>query len=817
MLQCAVLVGIARPDRSPRRWAPTSRAMASWSPPRRCHRPGRGRPARRVPLRGPSRARRVALFAQVGTSHAAARLADRIPPGARRSRCTWPAAAAWIGGIPYFLLALGACRDGIAWRRIGRRFSLMSMARGGGCCSPAASPWRSPISARSTRIYGTAYGVMVATKALLLLLPLLLGGMNYLLVERLRRDPATPILRLRRFAEVEIGIGITVLFAAASLTSQPPAVDLTTDRASLHEIAERLTPEWPRLTSPDHASLALSELQARLDRSAAAGRAARRRPIVPGEGCVPPRNAEDIAWSEYNHHWSGIFVLAIGLLALAERTGHAPWARHWPLLFLGLAVFLFIRSDPEVWPLGDCRLLGELSRSRGVAASHFRPAHRRLRASSNGACGPARLHRPGAALVFPLHHGRRRRAAPHPFACAFQHQGPAADRDDPCPAGALRHHRRLGALARAAPRRPASRIAAWVWPVASCWSASSCCFIARPRNDARADRRPSSKRAAAMPDGSLPRSSRLSVAARLLRCASTSASTPISTSSSIARSAVAPARGRARSRLPAEQRSPGHRHRRARRPTRPTDATDALAERLRPQPDTLPTRAPARWRRLLPPRTACSSCGKAEVQDFADQLIAAQPLLGTLAADPEPARPVRRARPRAAGGRAGRDRRRPRSTRPFTAVADAASKRRSPAATRRSPGKTCLPGASAEPQRAAPFHLGAADARLQRARAGQARATQRIRAAAQELGLTPEHGVRVRLTGPVPLSDEEFATVAEGAGFGDGAVARLLCRLAACSRCARVRLVVAILAHVARRARRLTAAFAVPARRRRST
>jgi putative copper resistance protein D len=74
---------------------------------------------------------------------------------------------------------------------------------------------------------------------------------------------------------------------------------------------------------------------------------------VPGEGLPPPRNAEDIAWSEYTHHWSGIFVLAIGILALIERTGHARWARHWPLLFLALAAFLFVRSDPEVWPLGD--------------------------------------------------------------------------------------------------------------------------------------------------------------------------------------------------------------------------------------------------------------------------------------------------------------------------------------------------------------------------------------------------------------------------------------------------------------------------------
>jgi hopanoid biosynthesis associated RND transporter like protein HpnN len=42
-------------------------------------------------------------------------------------------------------------------------------------------------------------------------------------------------------------------------------------------------------------------------------------------------------------------------------------------------------------------------------------------------------------------------------------------------------------------------------------------------------------------------------------------------------------------------------------------------------------------------------------------------------------------------------------------------------------------------------------------------ATNVIRASAAELGLTPEKGVRVRLTGDVPLSDEEFATVQEHA------------------------------------------------------
>jgi putative copper resistance protein D len=80
---------------------------------------------------------------------------------------------------------------------------------------------------------------------------------------------------------------------------------------------------------------------------------------VPGSGELPGINAADVAWSEYNHHWSGIFVLAIGLLALLNRMG-LRIARHWPLLFLGLAGFLFFRSDPESWPLGSISFLDSL-------------------------------------------------------------------------------------------------------------------------------------------------------------------------------------------------------------------------------------------------------------------------------------------------------------------------------------------------------------------------------------------------------------------------------------------------------------------------
>jgi copper resistance protein D len=151
-------------------------------------------------------------------------------------------------------------------------------------------------------IYGTAYGVMVSTKALLLLILLGAGGANYIVVESLRRDPSAPIMRLKRFAEVEIGIGLTVLFAAASLTSLPPGIDLTQDRLSWQEIVERLTPQLPiRLTSPAYDQLTISKLEAKIA-VADASRTTAPQAYVPGEGIILPRNAPDIAWSEYNHH-----------------------------------------------------------------------------------------------------------------------------------------------------------------------------------------------------------------------------------------------------------------------------------------------------------------------------------------------------------------------------------------------------------------------------------------------------------------------------------------------------------------------------------
>ncbi|MFO1026710.1 MAG: CopD family protein [Acetobacteraceae bacterium] len=290
----------------------------------------------------------VVLAAATLTTHAAARLDNRLPlllvEGLHQL-----GAAIWIGGIPCFLLALARLHDSTAWRLVSARFSRMSMA-GVACIVVSGATMSVLYIGDIPGFYGTAFGVMVGAKIILFLMLLALGGMNFLLTERLRRDPATPVTRLRRFAEVEFGIGIAIFFAAASLTSVPPAMDLPNDRVAWAEIVARNAPDWPRLSTPDHDSLALPALQAKLDIEAADARPPAA--FVPGAGELPPRNANDIAWSEYNHHWAGLIVVGVGLLALLNRAG-VGWARHWPLLFLALAVFLFFRADPENWPMGD--------------------------------------------------------------------------------------------------------------------------------------------------------------------------------------------------------------------------------------------------------------------------------------------------------------------------------------------------------------------------------------------------------------------------------------------------------------------------------
>src|SRR5262249_33926189 len=121
-------------------------------------------------------------------------------------------------------------------------------------------------------------------------------------------------LLLRRLLEAEIGIGITAILAAASLTSQPPAADLKLGRVTAEEIYARMKPEWPRLSSPELSEVSASTLQAEKE--------AERAGLPPPAVSAQANTSGDIGWSEYNHHWAGVFVLLIGVLAaLAQMRG----------------------------------------------------------------------------------------------------------------------------------------------------------------------------------------------------------------------------------------------------------------------------------------------------------------------------------------------------------------------------------------------------------------------------------------------------------------------------------------------------------------
>jgi copper resistance protein D len=280
----------------------------------------------------------VVLCASVTLSHAQSRLEDR-PLLLLLTAAHHLGAAAWIGAMPSLLVAMRRSDDDAAkLHGLVRRFSSMALVSvamlvlaGVGMAYFYVGSWKG--------MYGTSYGFMLMAKIYLLLLTLTLGASNFLLLRRTRSDVEPFLVRLRRVSEGEIGLGFTAILVGASLTSQPPAIDLTKDRLTGQEIAQRMEWKSPLLTSPVFAQLSeRGLLKERLESDSYTGGS--------------QNDAMDRAWSEYNHHWAGLIVLLAGLLALVARFRSQSWAKNWPLLFIGLAIFIVIRADPEAWPLG---------------------------------------------------------------------------------------------------------------------------------------------------------------------------------------------------------------------------------------------------------------------------------------------------------------------------------------------------------------------------------------------------------------------------------------------------------------------------------
>jgi copper resistance protein D len=184
-------------------------------------------------------------------------------------------------------------------------------------------------------LFGTGYGGLVLTKVCLLIIALGFAWMNNRAGRRWRENARNDSLNTRvpYYIEAETFILVGILFIAATLSSQPPSIDIPDRTATVGEVVKMFMPRLPKIHSPTHEALLAAE---------------------PGRVAVVNKvpSVAGAEWSDYNHNIAGIFLTAMSLLAMLSYVRRFSWANYWPVGFIGLGVFLFFRSDAETWPLG---------------------------------------------------------------------------------------------------------------------------------------------------------------------------------------------------------------------------------------------------------------------------------------------------------------------------------------------------------------------------------------------------------------------------------------------------------------------------------
>jgi hopanoid biosynthesis associated RND transporter like protein HpnN len=163
---------------------------------------------------------------------------------------------------------------------------------------------------------------------------------------------------------------------------------------------------------------------------------------------------------------------------------------------------------------------------------------------------------------------------------------------------------------------------------------------------------------------------------------------------------------------------------------------------------------------------------KEEVKRFADQLIAAQPLIGTLSADPT-LRGVFSALDLLAQGVIHGEIEPKEIDGALTTVAQATN---AALAGKHDPlsWETMMTGRKPKPLELRRFILTQPVLDYNDVQPGKP-AEDAVHEAARQLGLTPENGVTVRVTGPVAISDAEFSTLTQGAALSTALSVSLLC------------------------------------------
>ncbi len=206
-------------------------------------------------------------------------------------------------------------------------------------------------------------------------------------------------------------------------------------------------------------------------------------------------------------------------------------------------------------------------------------------------------------------------------------------------------------------------------------------------------------------------------------------------------------------------------------PDQAADAADALAARLAAEPRL--------FRRVREPggspffrQNGLLFLPTGQVQKFADDMIAAQPLIGTLAADPNLRGVFDALDLLAQGGLRGATDAATLDP-PINAVADAVD---AAAAGRYQPisWQNLFSGRKPDPLELRRFVLAQPVLDYEAVQPAK-RAVAAIRAAARAEGLEPDRGVRVRITGSPALTDDQFSALSEGVGWSTLLPVALLC------------------------------------------
>ena len=250
------------------------------------------------------------------------------------------AAAVWVGGLFHLAgcwwLARRKPTLDVLWPELVGRFSRLALTSVIVLVF-AALPVAWMYTASVSGLVGTGYGALVLTKVALMGAALLLAAFNWKSARK-RADPGkagTLRTRLPHLVEAEAIILVMILLTAATLSAQPPSVDLAAaHRATLGEVVEVFRPKLPSLRTPSVEIM-------RVDRAATAG-------------AIVARSRAAYLWSNYSHNVAGLILLGMSLVALGGPLVRPGLARHWPLGFVVLAVFLYLRASANegTWPFG---------------------------------------------------------------------------------------------------------------------------------------------------------------------------------------------------------------------------------------------------------------------------------------------------------------------------------------------------------------------------------------------------------------------------------------------------------------------------------